>query len=53
LIYAGCHGSDEKAVFAQLCQIVEETIALYHQDGKLLPQPTSGRDYVNMMQNVT
>ena len=52
LIYGGCHGPDEKAVFEQLCQIVEETIALYHQDGKLLPQPTSGRDYANKMQNV-
>lgn len=52
LIYGGCHGPDEKAVFEQLCQIVEETIALYHQDGKLLPPSTSGRDYANKMQNV-
>ena len=33
LIYGGCHGQDEKAVFEQLCQVVEEAIALYHQDG--------------------
>jgi len=39
LIYGGCHGPDEKAVFAQLCQIVEEAIALYHEDGKSLPHP--------------
>ena len=30
LVYGGCHGSDEKEVFEQLCQIVEEAIALYH-----------------------
>ncbi len=41
-----------KAVFAQLCQVVEEAIALYHQDGKALPPPTSGRDFANKMQNV-
>jgi predicted RNase H-like HicB family nuclease len=41
LLYGGCHGDDEQQVFAELCQIVEETIALYHQDGKPLPPPTS------------
>ena len=25
LFYGGCHGDDEGAVFAELCQIVEET----------------------------
>ena len=53
LIYAGCHGDDEKAVFIELCQIVEEAIELYKQDGKLLPPPTSGRDYANKLQSVT
>ncbi len=28
LFYGGCHGSDEKQVFAELCAIVEETIEL-------------------------
>ena len=32
--------------------IVEETIALYHQDGKQLPPPTSGRDIVNKVLGV-
>lgn len=41
LIYGGCHGTDEKAVFDELCRIVEETVALYHQDGKPLPPRTS------------
>jgi predicted RNase H-like HicB family nuclease len=41
LFYGGCHGDDEQQVFAELCQIVEETIELYHQDDKTLPPPTS------------
>ena len=42
LMYGGCHGDDEKAVFAELCDIVEEIIKLYHEDGKPLPPPTAG-----------
>lgn len=52
LIFGGCHGSDEKAVFAELCQIVEEAIDLYKADGKPLPPPTAGRDYANKLQSV-
>ena len=49
LIYGGCHGSDERAVFEELCQIVEEAIELYHADGKPLPPATSGRDLANTL----
>ena len=52
LLYGGCHGADEKAVFDELCRVVEETVALYRVDDKALPPPTSGRDYANKMQNV-
>ena len=52
LIYGGCHGDDEKAVFAELCSIVEEAIALYRADGRPLPPPTSGKDFANKMQQV-
>lgn len=52
LLYGGCHGDDEQQVFEELCRIVEETIELYHQDGKPLPPPTSGRDFANKMQDV-
>lgn len=52
LLYGGCHGDDEQQVFRELCQIVEETIALYRQQGKPLPPPTSGRDYANKLQDV-
>ena len=37
LFYGGCHGDDEKEGFAELCQIVDETIELYESDGKPLP----------------
>ena len=46
LILGGCHGR----VFAELCQIVEEAIDLYRNDGKPLPPPTSGRDLANRLQ---
>lgn len=52
LFYAGCHGDDETAVFEELVQIVEETVALYQSEGRQLPPPTSGRDYANKMQHV-
>ena len=50
LIYGGCHGDDEKAVFDELCQIVEEAIELHRKSGEPLPPPTFGRDLVNKMQ---
>ena len=52
LLFGGCHGDDEKAVFEELCQIVEEAIELYQKDGKPLPPPTSGQDFANKMQHV-
>ena len=52
LIYGGCHGPDEKRVFEELCQVVEEAIELYQRDGKPLPPPTSGRDFANKLQDV-
>ncbi len=52
LIYGGCHGDNERAVFDELCRVVEEAIALYRTDSKPLPPPTSGRDFANKMQHV-
>ena len=52
LVYGGCHGDDELAVFEQLSQIVEEMIDLYAKEGRSLPPPTSGRDYANKLQRV-
>ncbi len=49
LIFGGCHGDDEMQVFEELCQIVDEAIALYRADGKPLPPPTCGRDLANTL----
>jgi predicted RNase H-like HicB family nuclease len=38
LFYGGCHGGDEKAVFAELCEIVEETIELYKKTANPCPR---------------
>ncbi len=52
LILGGCHGDNERAVFEELCRIVEEAIELYERDGKPLPPATSGRDFADRMQSV-
>ena len=52
LLYGGCHGDDEQAVFEELCQIVEETIELFGKIGKPLPPPTSGRDFAYKLQDL-
>jgi predicted RNase H-like HicB family nuclease len=52
LIYGGCHGDDENAVFAELCQIVEEAIQTYKNDNKPLPPKTFGHDYANKLLSV-
>jgi hypothetical protein len=52
LVYGGCHGPDERAVFDELCDIVEEAIAIYKQDGRPLPPATSGRDLANKLDRV-
>jgi predicted RNase H-like HicB family nuclease len=49
LFYGGCHGQDERKVFAKLCELVEETIELYRREGRPLPPPTAGKDYANRM----
>jgi predicted RNase H-like HicB family nuclease len=38
-----CHGSDEKQVYADLCEIVDEWIETMLADGKPLPPATAGR----------
>jgi hypothetical protein len=42
LLYGGCHGTDERAVFSELCEIVEEVGELYRSAGKALPPPALG-----------
>ena len=39
-----CHGTDEAQVYAELCQIVDEWIEIFKNDGKPLPPPTVGKN---------
>jgi predicted RNase H-like HicB family nuclease len=36
----GVHGDDEKRVYADLCDLVDEWIEIHQRDGKPLPEPT-------------
>ena len=49
LFSGGCHGADERSVFAELCDLVDETIELYRTEGRPLPPATNGQDYANLM----
>jgi predicted RNase H-like HicB family nuclease len=53
LFYGGCHGEKEQSVFAELCDLVEETIDLCHRERRPLPPPTAGKDYANRMLSLT
>lgn len=37
-----CHGANEAEVYAELCEIVDEWIEIFKQDGRPLPPPTAG-----------
>ena len=50
LFRGGCHGDDERAVFDELCTIVEETVELYHRDGRPLPPPTANQGLIHRLQ---
>lgn len=52
LFYGGCHGSDAKAVFAELCEIVDEAVEVCERDGKPLPDPLSRSQFVNALQSI-
>ena len=45
LMCGGIHGDDEAKVYKELCQAVEEWIAIYEQDGDPLPEATAGKKY--------
>ncbi len=36
-----CHGDNEEKVYKELCQILDEWIKIYREDGKELPNPTN------------
>ena len=52
LFYGGCHGPDSRAVFSELCDMVESSIEVHEREGRPLPEPLSGRDFVNALQRI-
>jgi predicted HicB family RNase H-like nuclease len=45
LMSGGIHGSDERAVYAELCKVVDEWVRIQEEDGDPLPPPTAGKAY--------
>ena len=45
LMFGGIHGDDEAKVYRELCQAVEEWIAVCQRDGDTLPAATAGKKY--------
>jgi predicted HicB family RNase H-like nuclease len=45
VVYGGVHGDDEAAVYAELCQVVQEALEICRTDGKPLPAATAGKTY--------
>ena len=37
LFHGGCHGDDPVAVWAELCEIVEETVTMLENEGQPFP----------------
>lgn len=45
LFSGGVHGNDQEKVFQELCEVIEETVALFESEVKPLPPPTVNRNY--------
>lgn len=45
LIVGGVHGKDQKKVFSELCQVIEETVELLEKEGRPLPEETVNKKY--------
>lgn len=50
LMYGGCHGDDERKVFDELCQIVDEIIENHRVDGTPLPEPSKRRRAADVLE---
>ena len=51
-VFGGCHGDDEKEVFHELCQLVDDVVRVYLESGKPLPSPVCGTDLIHKLQSV-
>lgn len=45
LTLGGIHGDNEKKVYAELCDLADELIQDYEEEGDPLPPPTAGKHY--------
>ena len=45
LMFGGVHGDDESAVYSELCDVVDDWIRIYEEDGEPLPEATAGKEY--------
>ncbi len=45
LALGGVHGKNEAKVYEKLCDLVDEWVKIYEEDGAPLPPPTSGKRY--------
>lgn len=45
LAMGGVHGKNEKKVYDKLCDMVDEWIAIYEEDGEPMPPATAGKQY--------
>jgi len=45
LTLGGLHGKNEKKVYADLCELADELIEMYENEGNSLPPPTAGKHY--------
>ena len=43
LTLGGIHGDDEKKIYAELCDLAEDWIKIYEEEGQPLPPPTAGK----------
>ncbi len=45
LMLGGVHGNNETEVYRELCEVVEEWIQIYKDEGEVLPEATAGKAY--------
>lgn len=45
LMLGGVHGETELAVFRELCQVIDEWVAIQEADGEPMPPTTAGKDF--------
>ena len=45
LMLGGVHGDTESSVYSELCDVVDEWIRIYQEDGDALPEATAGKMY--------